>query len=131
MRPRIVIVVTLYALAVLFTAVAYRLYLPQYRFFVDRGWGSSQSAAGGPVKITELYTENPDAAKLRRDDEVVALDGESVERSDFQLERLYKRVTPGEPYRMTLRRDGQTLEVEMRALVTRQSDTLLTPTALV
>jgi hypothetical protein len=130
MRPRIVIVVTLYALAIVFTAVAYKLYLPQYTFFLDRGWGSSQSA-GGPVKILELYPENPDAAKLRADDEVVALDGESVGGSDFQLERLYKRVTPGEPYRMTLRRDGQLLEVEMRARVTRQSDMLLTPTVLV
>jgi hypothetical protein len=131
MRLRVFIVVTLYALAVTFTAVAYRLYLPQYTFFVDRGWGSAQSGAGGPVKILELYPENPDAAKLRAGDEVVALDGESVGGSDFQLERLYKRVTPGEPYRMTLRRDGRLLEVEMRARVTPQADTLLSPTALV
>jgi hypothetical protein len=51
-------------------------------------------------------------------DEVVALDGESIEGSDFRLERLYKRTTRDGPYRMTLRRDGRSVEVELRARVT-------------
>jgi serine/threonine-protein kinase len=74
MRLRVFIVVALYALTVGFTAVAYKLYLPQYTYFTDRGWGSAQADAGSPVRILELCTDNPDAAKLRVGDEVVALD---------------------------------------------------------
>jgi Protein kinase domain/PDZ domain len=131
MRTRIVIVVTLYALAVAFTVLAYVLYIPQYMLFTDRGRGTSQSGPDGPVKIIELYPEAPDAAKLRVGDEVVALDGESAGRDDFRLERLYQHTKPGEPYRMTLSRDGQPLEVEMRARVTPAADVILSPTALV
>ena len=77
MRLRIAIVVTLYALVVLFTAAAYRLYLPQYTLFGDRGWGTRQ-IAGGPVVVSELYEGNPDAGQLRLGDEVVALDADTV-----------------------------------------------------
>ena len=77
MRTRIVIVVTLYALAVVFTAYAYSLYLPQYTSMHDRGWGTVQR--GAAVTVKELYPENPDAGQqLRAGDEVVALDGETV-----------------------------------------------------
>jgi hypothetical protein len=54
-----------------------------------------------------------------------------VGRDDFRLERLYHHTKPGEPYRMTLSRDGQPLEVELRARVTPAADVILSPTALV
>ncbi|HVF42962.1 MAG TPA: hypothetical protein VM936_08130 [Pyrinomonadaceae bacterium] len=77
MRFRVVIVVTLYALAVAFTAAAYRLYLPQYTLMRDRGWGTVQR--GASVTVKELYPENPDAERrLRAGDEVVALDADAV-----------------------------------------------------
>ncbi|HVF66559.1 MAG TPA: PDZ domain-containing protein [Pyrinomonadaceae bacterium] len=108
MRTRVVIVVTLYALVALFTAAAYYLYLPQYTIFHDRGWGTRQ-IAGGPVVVAELYERNPDAGQLRVGDEVVAFDGEDILSSDSRLESAYHRALnarPGEPYRMTVRRDG-------------------------
>ena len=80
MRPRIVIVALVYALAVAFTATAYWLYLPQLTLIFDRGWRTAQRGRGGPA-IVELYSGNPDSAELRLGDEVVALDGESVERA--------------------------------------------------
>ncbi|HEV2862041.1 MAG TPA: protein kinase [Pyrinomonadaceae bacterium] len=131
MRPRIPIVVTLYALAVAFTAVAYSLYLPQNRLIEDRGWGTAQMEKGGPVVVLAVYPEGPAAAELRVGDEVLALDGENVQGSDYRLEQAYRRTTPGEPYRMTLRREGQTREVTLRAHPTPPRDALLSPGALV
>ncbi len=75
MRTRIFIV-TLYALAVAFNAVAYRLYLPQYAFMHDRGRGTVQR--GTSVTVKELCPENPEAGRLRVGDEVVALDADTV-----------------------------------------------------
>jgi hypothetical protein len=129
MRPRIAIVALVYALAVAFTAAAYWLYLPQLTLIFDRGWGTTQRG-GGPT-IVELYPGNSDSAALRVGDEVVALDGESIEGSDFKLERLYRGVTPGEPYRMTVRREGELREVSLRARPTPLMDTLLSPRTLV
>ncbi|HKG12419.1 MAG TPA: PDZ domain-containing protein, partial [Pyrinomonadaceae bacterium] len=133
MRPRIVIVVTLYALVAAFTVTAYALYIPQYTFFGDRGWGTKQ-VAGGPVLVTVLYESNPSAGQLRVGDEVVALDGEDIGRDDSRLESAYRRrmtEKPGEPYRMTVRRDGELREVTLRTRVTPARETLLSPTALV
>ncbi|HEX8502370.1 MAG TPA: protein kinase [Pyrinomonadaceae bacterium] len=130
MRQRIIPVALLYALALAFTAAAYWLYLPQLTLILDRGWGTTQKGGGAPT-VVELYPGNPDAAKLRVGDEVVALDGESVGGSDSRLERLYRRVTPGEPYRLTVRRGGESREVTLRARPTPLANTLLSPRTLV
>ncbi|HEX8723693.1 MAG TPA: protein kinase [Pyrinomonadaceae bacterium] len=130
MRPRIAIVALVYALAVAFTAAAYWLYLPQMTLIFDRGWGTTQRGGGGPT-IVELYPGNPGSDELRVGDEVVALDGESIEGSDFKLERAYRGVTPGEPYRMTVRREGELREVKLRARPTPPADALLSPRTLV
>ncbi|HJQ32020.1 MAG TPA: protein kinase [Pyrinomonadaceae bacterium] len=130
MRTRIFIVVTLYALAVTFTVAAYRLYMPQMSLILDRGWGTVQTERGGPV-VKELHAESPDAAKLLLGDEVVAVNGESVEGSDFKMERIYRGTTPGEPYRLTVRRGGELREVEMRAHVTTAAEALLAPRVFV
>jgi hypothetical protein len=130
MRPRIVIVALVYALAVAFTVTAYWLYLPQLTLIYDRGWGTAQRGGGAPV-VVELYPGNPDTAVLRVGDEVVALDGESIEGSDFKLERAYRRVKRDEPYRMTVRREGELREVTLRARQTPLADTLLSPSTLV
>ncbi|HEX7956333.1 MAG TPA: hypothetical protein VF508_05280, partial [Pyrinomonadaceae bacterium] len=133
MRLRIVIVVTLYALAAAFTAVAYRLYLPQYTIILDRGWGTTQTEPGGPNQIVALYPEfNPEVREpLRVGDEVLAINGENVERADYRLERSYRQLPPGEPYRLTVRREGATREVTLRARVTPERDVLLSSRALV
>jgi 4a-hydroxytetrahydrobiopterin dehydratase len=73
MRPRVFIVVLLYALAASFTAVAYSLYLPQTTLITDRGWGTAQRGAGGPVLVVEVYADSPAADGLRVGDEVAPL----------------------------------------------------------
>jgi hypothetical protein len=130
MRPRIAIVALVYALAVTFTVTAYWLYLPQLTIIFDRGWGTTQTKGGGPV-VVETYPGDTGAAELRPGDEVVALDGESVGGSDFELERAYRRVEPGRPYRMTVRREGGSREFTLRTRPTPVTETLLSARTLV
>jgi hypothetical protein len=115
MRPRIVIVVTLYALAAACTAASLYHYTRQLHMLESRGWGSTQTEAHGPELLIEVTPGGTADGLLRVGDEVVAVNGEATERSDFRTETAYARVTPGEPYRLTVRRDGQLHEFTLRA----------------
>lgn len=115
MRPRIVIVVTLYAPAAACTAALLYHYTRQLHMLESRGWGSTQTEAHGPELLIEVTPGGTADGLLRAGDEVVSVNGEATERSDFRTETAYARVTPGEPYRLTVRRDGQLHEFTLRA----------------
>src|SRR5215210_1675062 len=114
MRPRIVIVVTLYALAAAFTAASLYHYPRQLHMLESRGWGSTQAGEHGPELLVEVTPGGPADGLLRVGDEILAVNGEATERSDFRTESAYARLTPGEPYRLTVRRDGQLHEFTLR-----------------
>jgi eukaryotic-like serine/threonine-protein kinase len=115
MRPRIVIVVTLYALAAASTAASLYHFPRQMHMLESRGWGSTQTEEHGPDLVIEVKPGGPADGLLRVGDEIMALGGESIERSDFRMESAYARLTPGEPYRLTVRRDGRPHEFTLRA----------------
>ena len=83
----------------------------QLRPASDPGWYMSPDT-GRPL-ITSVDEGGPGAA-LRRGDEIVALDGEPLT-SSLQILQLFSRLEPGGSYRVTVRRDGQMVEMALRS----------------
>src|SRR5688500_10091454 len=130
MRPRIILVGLLYALAVAFMVASFWEAPQQRVMFERRGWGTSQREKGGAVFVLQVNASGPADGLLRVGDEVVAFESEDVERSDLRLESAYHRVREGEPHRLTVRRDGRPLEVTLRAGKEPAAPSLLTPEAV-
>jgi serine protease Do len=79
---------------------------------IERGWlGVSVEDHGDSVLISGIDRGGPAArAGVRSGDEVVAINGESV-RTSRGLIRAVSAVTPGNSARLTVRRQGQTMEL--------------------
>jgi len=65
--------------------------------------------------VVEVFTDGPAFGKLRPDDVVVAVDGVPV-RTPPELRREIGRRHPGRPVRLTVRRDGKSLDLTMRTI---------------
>ncbi|HEX8070593.1 MAG TPA: protein kinase [Pyrinomonadaceae bacterium] len=113
LRP--VLIGCLLALMFAYTVAGMALVAGQERMLAARGWGSTQRVAGGPELIIELNPGGAAEGLLQLGDEIVAVNGEPVERSDYRTEAAYRRVERGGPYTLTVRRAGALHTVTLRA----------------
>jgi hypothetical protein len=114
MRSRSVIVGITLALMLAYSVAVYALVIPQRRALVERGWNAAPRATDGAEAVVSVDPGGAAASSLRVGDEVVALNGERVEYSDAGMEDAHRRVARGEPYVLTVRREGRLLDLTMR-----------------
>jgi sigma-B regulation protein RsbU (phosphoserine phosphatase) len=69
----------------------------------DPGW--TAYSLGGQVRILQFNSMGP-AGLLKYGDELIALNGQTVT-SDYQVQRIFREIPPGSPYRVTVRRGDQ------------------------
>jgi PDZ domain-containing protein len=77
-----------------------------------RALGYKVEATPRGVLVVDVYADAPAAGKLRPDDVIVGVDGVAV-RTPAELRRLIGKRKPGDPVRLTVRRDGRTIVLEV------------------
>src|SRR5919106_5075669 len=106
MRLRTILVAIFFALILGYSVVSFSYWLTLQHMLVERGWNASPLEPGGPELVVQVEVGGP-ASALRLDDEVIAINGQNVERSDFAMENIFRSVKTGDFYNITLRREGQ------------------------
>lgn len=88
----------------------------------QRGWigislgdaGCPECVEGAGLPVTDVFDGSPaERAGIRAGDVLVRVNGRSAD--ERSLSSFARRVRPGEPVRLTLRREGEVREVELRA----------------
>ncbi|HLL70983.1 MAG TPA: protein kinase [Pyrinomonadaceae bacterium] len=105
MKTRTILVGLFFALVAAYTAASYSHFFILHHMLEERGWNASPSEPGGPELVNRVKPDGP-AALLRVGDEIVAVNGQNVERSDYKMENVFRQVKRGDSYSLTVRRDG-------------------------
>ena len=107
MKTRTVLVGIFFALMVAYSAVSYSHFLSLQHMLAERGWNASPTEPGGPELVNRVLPDGPAATVLQVGDEIVAINSQIVERSDYKTENAFREVNSGDSYSLTVRRDGQ------------------------
>lgn len=113
MKTRTILIGIFFALVVAYTPASYSGWITGQHMLKERGWNASPSAPGGPELIVRVDAGGP-ASDLRVGDEVIAINGQNVERSDYRMENVFRRLNRDDAYTLTVRRDGQLRDLTLR-----------------
>jgi hypothetical protein len=113
MKTRIILVGIFFALVAAHTVVGHGYWVTLQHMLEERGWNAAPSDPGGPELVVRVDTNGP-ASELRVGDEVIAINGQNVERSDYRTENVFRRVNPDAAYTLTVRRDDQVRDITLR-----------------
>jgi hypothetical protein len=113
MKTRTILVGIFFALVAAYTVVSYGYWITLQHMLDERGWNASPTAPGGPELIVRVDAGGP-ATDLQVGDEVIAINGQNVERSDYRTENVFRRLNPDDAYTLTIRREGQTRDLTLR-----------------
>ena len=111
-RLRLIIVGLFFALVVASTAANYSSFFSVRHMVEERGWNAFPSEPGGPELVNQVRPDGP-ATVLQVGDEIVAINGQNVERSDYKTENAFRGVNTGDSYSLTVRRDGQVRDLAL------------------
>lgn len=114
MKTRTILVGLFFALTAAYTVASYGYWLTLQHMLDERGWNASPSEPGGPELVNWVEAGGPAAADLQVGDELIAINGQNVERSDYRTENVFRRIGRDDPYTLTVRRDGRTRDVTLR-----------------
>lgn len=106
MKTRIILVGIFFALVAAYTPASYSSWVTIQHMLEERGWNAAPSAPGGPELVVRVDAGGP-APDLRVGDEIIAINGRNVERSDYQMENVFSQLNRDAPYTLTIRRDGE------------------------
>jgi eukaryotic-like serine/threonine-protein kinase len=110
LRLRITLLCLLFALMFINTGVLVYSYLHYIKISSSAGWQYEQQ--GNRIFITDVDNNGPAASILQRGDEIVTLNGQPAEKlTSAQLE--FYGIKPG-PYKITIRRDGETHDFSLQ-----------------
>jgi hypothetical protein len=113
MRPRTIIVAIFFVLILGYSITSFSYWFGLRRMLEERGWNASPTEEGGPETIIQV-TPNGPASVLRVGDEVVAINGINVERSDYKTENTFRPVKAGDTYNIAVRREVQIHQFTLR-----------------
>jgi Lon-like protease len=69
--------------------------------------------------VVDVYSDGPSAGKLDSDDVIIAVNGVPI-RTPTELRREIQRHKPGQPVRLTVRRDGKVSDITVRTIANPQ-----------
>ncbi|HKP72190.1 MAG TPA: hypothetical protein VJT82_04585, partial [Pyrinomonadaceae bacterium] len=113
MKTRTTLVGIFFALVAAYTVVSHGYWVTLQHMLVERGWNGAPSTPGGPELIIRVDEGGP-ASDLRVGDEVVTINGQNVERSDYRTENVFRQLDPDAAYTLTVGRDGGTRDITLR-----------------
>jgi len=108
MKTRTILVGIFFALVAAYTVASYSYFLSLQHMLAERGWNASPTEPGGPELVNRVLPDGPAATVLQVGDEIVTINAQNVERSDYKTENAFREVNSGDSYSLTVRRsDGQ------------------------
>jgi hypothetical protein len=113
MKTRTILVGIFFALVAAYTPASYSSWITIQHMLEERGWNASPREPGGPELVVRVDAGGP-ASDLRVGDELIAINGQSVERSDYKTENVFRQLKREDPYTLTIRRDGQLQDLTLR-----------------
>ena len=113
MKTRTILVGIFFALVAAYTVASYGYWVTLQHMLEERGWNASPTAPGGPELVIRVDAGGP-ATDLQLGDELVAINGQNVERSDYRTENVFRRLNPDDAYTLTVRRDGGVRDITLR-----------------
>ncbi|HYP02904.1 MAG TPA: protein kinase [Pyrinomonadaceae bacterium] len=113
MKTRTILVGIFFALVAAYTPASYSAWVAIQHMVVERGWNAAPSAPGGPELVVRVDANGP-ASDLQVGDEIIAINGQNVERSDYRMENLFRRLNPDDAYMLTIRREGALRDITLR-----------------
>ncbi|HEY0101390.1 MAG TPA: protein kinase [Pyrinomonadaceae bacterium] len=113
MKTRTILVGIFFALVAAYTPASYSSWITLQHMLEERGWNAAPSAPGGPELIVWVNASGP-ATDLQVGDEIIAINGQNVERSDYRMENTFRRLNRDEAYTLTIRRDGELRDITLR-----------------
>ncbi|HEV7905966.1 MAG TPA: protein kinase, partial [Pyrinomonadaceae bacterium] len=113
MKTRTILVGIFFALVAAYTVVSHGYWVTLQHMLVERGWNATPKAPGGPELVARV-DEGGSATNLQVGDEVIAINGQNVERSDYRTENVFRQLNPDDAYTLTVRRDGGVRDITLR-----------------
>ncbi|HEY0003972.1 MAG TPA: protein kinase [Pyrinomonadaceae bacterium] len=110
MRLRTIIIGLLLAFIFTYTVANFYVFFSLHHMLAERGWNAAPKEAGGPELVVQVSPDGP-ASALEIGDEVLAINNERVERSDFKTENAFRKIKHGDNYTMLVRRGGELREL--------------------
>jgi hypothetical protein len=106
MKTRTILVGIFFALVAAYTPASYSSWITIQHMLEERGWNAAPSEPGGPELVVRVDSSGP-ASDLRVGDEIIAINGRNVERSDYRMENVFRQLKRDDAYTLTIRRDGE------------------------
>lgn len=113
MRKRLQLILggLFFALLIVYSAELFMRAVVELSKDSDPGWASL--TLSGHVRVRQPDSAEP-AGLLELGDEVIALNGQPIT-SESQVQRFFKDIPPGSPYRVTVRRNRQVLDFVLQS----------------
>lgn len=113
MKTRTILVGLFFALVAAYTVVSHSYWVTLQHLLVERGWNASPTEPGGPELVVRVDADGP-ASDLKVGDEIIAINGQNVERSDYRTENVFRRLNPDDAYTLAVRRDDGLHDITLR-----------------
>jgi hypothetical protein len=113
MKTRTILVGIFFALVVAYTPASYSQWVTLQHMLEERGWNASPSEPGGPELVVRVDAGGP-ATDLQVGDEIIAINGQNVERSDYRTENVFRQLDGDDAYTLTVRREGGRRDITLR-----------------
>lgn len=113
MKTRTILVGIFFALVAAYTPASYSSWITLQHMLEERGWNAAPRGPGGPELVVRVDAGGP-AQGLQVGDEIIAINGQNVERSDYRMENVFRQLNRDAAYTLTIRRDGELRDLTLR-----------------